>query len=106
MSKAPGVVAAWAWSRPRSNATTAGDTLLIVNRAGDPIAASLAVNPAAAQATSSQAATAIVTLGGVPIINDTWTISLTPDGGSATDYSFQVGLTGEAGDHFSVPERL
>jgi hypothetical protein len=70
-------------------ATTSGETLLIVDRAGDSLEVSLSVGPTAAPAMATGVQSAIVTLGGVPVLYDTWTVTV--DG---TDYPFKVGESG------------
>ena len=96
----PQIAAAFAQAINDSSATadftakSSGSVLVIVNRVGTAFTTNLAVTTATAPATSSAATSAIVTLGGAPVMNDTWTLTLTPSGGAASPVSYQVGLTG------------
>jgi Ca2+-binding RTX toxin-like protein len=85
-------------------ATASGATLLIVNRLGTNFVAEMDVTTTTTPATATNGTAAMVTLGGAPIINDTWTLTLTPSGGSATDVSFKVGLTGTLLTLIGVPK--
>jgi subtilisin-like proprotein convertase family protein len=71
-----------------------GSTLLVVDltEGAETLTLTLEITAAAVSVTDDSVPATTVTLGGVPILGDTWTIEL--DDGASYVYSYQVGKTG------------